>query len=550
MPPLSTRVIHSALWGAYGDALGFMSELATDPNVVKARTGTRLIEQTMPWVRRIGGKFGVECKLPAGCYSDDTQLRLATCRSIRSNGTFDVDAFAKIELPVWTCYALGAGRGSKAAAASLSRDGVTWYSNFYHSEGANYLEGGGNGAAMRIQPHVWTMKKSGSRELLRDITKNAICTHGHPRGILGAAFHGLCLEHVLSFGFMPGPEEWRHFVSKLSAVPELMDEDPDIRMFWLPVWTKKCGATFREACFEVQNEFKQDIAALCSIQDDEPSTQYRSAIRCLDAMNERERGSATKTALIAAFLCYTSGDHDPESALIMAANVLGSDTDSIASMAGTMLGCIANGPPPGALMDAEYLTTQALRMARIAEEQFVEHIPYPDLMQWSPPRTQQDCVILVDGIMEVLGLGKVVEQRESFSQPRSEAAIWQWLALASGQTILAKRRKHPQTRNQLNAPTPKEETRKANQPSEAQLSFFADQQEEPGIDELTKRAIASGFEPVLIGEQIVMLAGSKGGIEKAIAYAAIIAKAVVARSKSGETRTSNLGNPRKQRSST
>src|SRR5690554_4846742 len=101
------RVRRSALWAAYGDALGFITELA-DEKSVKWRVGRERIQRTMNWRRRVGGKYGVEVEIPAGCYSDDTQLRLSTARAIRGDGVFDVEAFAKVELPVWTSYALGA----------------------------------------------------------------------------------------------------------------------------------------------------------------------------------------------------------------------------------------------------------------------------------------------------------------------------------------------------------------------------------------------------------------------------------------------------------
>jgi ADP-ribosylglycohydrolase len=103
----------------------------------------------MPWRRRIGGKFGVEIDLPAGVYSDDTQLRLATARAIRGSGRFDVEAFSKIELPVFLAYELGAGRGTRSAAAELGKRSVRWSNNLFDRNGADYVAGGGNGAAMR-----------------------------------------------------------------------------------------------------------------------------------------------------------------------------------------------------------------------------------------------------------------------------------------------------------------------------------------------------------------------------------------------------------------
>src|SRR5438270_9294002 len=73
----------SAIWAAWGDALGFPTELLPDLEYLHRRIGANRIETTVSWRRRIGGRMGVEVELPAGMYSDDTQLRLAVCRSIR-----------------------------------------------------------------------------------------------------------------------------------------------------------------------------------------------------------------------------------------------------------------------------------------------------------------------------------------------------------------------------------------------------------------------------------------------------------------------------------
>ena len=104
------------------------------------------------WTDRLHGDDGSVCptgvtvKLPQGCYSDDSQLRLATGRSIRSDG-FDVEAFSKIELPVWLSYALGGGKATSAAATNLARPRVQWFANTFRG----WTDSGGNGAAMRIQ---------------------------------------------------------------------------------------------------------------------------------------------------------------------------------------------------------------------------------------------------------------------------------------------------------------------------------------------------------------------------------------------------------------
>jgi ADP-ribosylglycohydrolase len=110
------KICRSALWAAYGDAVGFPTELVSEAQF-RGRTGLASMHGTIAWRRRVGGMFGPNVQFPVGAYSDDTQLRLATSRAIRGDALFDVESFAKIELPVWLNYALGAGRGSKLAAA-------------------------------------------------------------------------------------------------------------------------------------------------------------------------------------------------------------------------------------------------------------------------------------------------------------------------------------------------------------------------------------------------------------------------------------------------
>ena len=111
---LSQAACDSAMWAAYGDALGFITE-GTDARGVNRRLAGKTLGP-VTWRRKLGYK-GPEVELPAGAYSDDTQLRLATSRAI-SDGQFDVESFALCELPLWPAYALGGGRGSLDARAT------------------------------------------------------------------------------------------------------------------------------------------------------------------------------------------------------------------------------------------------------------------------------------------------------------------------------------------------------------------------------------------------------------------------------------------------
>jgi len=126
-------VVNSALWAAAGDALGWMTELSRGAGGVKYRTGTGSVAEPMAWKRRIGGKFGVTVELPAGTYTDDTQLRLSVSRAIRGAGARDVEALGKIEVTDWHGYCLGAGIGCRDAATNHTKRGVNWCVHFLYT---------------------------------------------------------------------------------------------------------------------------------------------------------------------------------------------------------------------------------------------------------------------------------------------------------------------------------------------------------------------------------------------------------------------------------
>jgi hypothetical protein len=54
------------------------------------------------------------------------------------------------------------------------------------------------------------------------------------------------------------------------------------------------------------------------------------------------------------------------------------------------------------------------------------------------------------------------------------------------------------------------------------------------IDELTRKAIGSGFDAAIIGGHLIEPAKYPDGIERAVAYASIVVKAKIARIKAGK----------------
>ena len=125
----------------------------------------------------------------------------------------------------------------------------------------------------------------------------------------------------------------------------------------------------------------------------------------------------------------------------MAANELGTDTDTIATMAGALLGACGSSPePPERPLDADYLVCEADRLAAIAAGEDVAHHPYPDILTWAAPRTQADALVRADGQLAVEGLGAVSEIAADPSWTARRDFAWQWVRTDFGQTLLIKRR--------------------------------------------------------------------------------------------------------------
>ncbi|NWD47483.1 ADP-ribosylglycohydrolase family protein [Pseudomonas gingeri] len=569
---IENSIVNSALWAAAGDALGWISEL-TDRRGLVRRIGGSELRSPVAWKRKIGGMSGPQAALPAGTYSDDTQLRLAVCRSIQGDGTFDVEAFAKIELSVWPSYALGAGRGSKAAASNVAKRDINWFSNFFSStDGPSYVSSGGNGAAMRIQPHVWQRAKSNQRDYLLDVIKDSLTTHGHMRGLCGAIFHADCLAYTISHGEIPGPSEWLNFTERFSEIVDIIKTDHQLGRFWIGAWEKESGDSLINSIERVKSELTQDIAKLSDFPTNIKNS-YFTALELLDCLGDR-KGTGTNTALAAAYLAWIAQDISLEDALLIAANTLGSDTDTIATMTGALLGVIAIAPPSWPIQDIEYIKMQAQRMAKIATHQSCDSFMYPDLLSWQPPLSQSDSIGIYEGKKALTGLGLITAFDQTWT---SGDFIWQWYELDFGQTILCKSRskslkqlnsnsiasKTKNKENDLNyAPINKKIYQEAQKPynfesSEDNETFSlraenppirkelknnilpehpenkAQQPNNRSLDEITNIAIRSNFNEEVIGACLLESINGDNGIEKAMAFSAIIAKALLARRNRG-----------------
>ena len=427
------RTQNSMLWAAYADALGFISE-SVDDKGLKRRIGGTALDRLMPWNRRIGGRGGVEVELFTGCWSDDTQLRMAICRSIAHYG-FDIETFAHIELPVWPAYALGAGLASKAAAANLGKRDTLWYANTFRG----WTEAGGNGAAMRIQPHVWASTDLENGYML-DVIIDCVCTHGHPRAIVGACFHASTLAHCLRFGNIPNWKKCKDIAIELKGEYQKIESHINLGATWMILWEKETGKKFEDVWDLTIDELCETIHRAESLGYKITLTdKYHEICEGLGLRNKQQRGSGILTPVAAVALAQIS----PNSyeGVRTAANALLTDTDSIGTMTGALLGaCHASDPPPQEVLDNEYLLYQADRLVTMSQDQPVDSHSYPDLLTWIAPQTQADSLVIDNGHLMVEGLGRVTKlEIEPFWAQRKRFA-WQWVRTDFGQTLLIKHR--------------------------------------------------------------------------------------------------------------
>jgi ADP-ribosylglycohydrolase len=528
------------LWAAYGDAIGFITELA-DRTLVRRRAGTSEVTALVAWRRRVGGRFGIDIDLPAGCYSDDTQLRLATCRAIGANGKFDSEVFAKVELPVWRTYALGAGTGTKSAAQALAKPDTRWPTNFFRVKNCDYISVGGNGAAMRVQPHVWaTAGKTDNQRLITDIIYNAVATHGHPRAILGAVFHGLCLRHAFETGKVPSCDEWVGVRRALGDVAGIMRRDTNLGPLWIPLWEERSRQSVDDAFGKTNAEIDVCLEIARSALDrvrssDERQSRYADVVEAFDGYSHESRGTGTKTAVLASLLALIFQD-DPHKCVLTSANLLGSDTDTIATMAGAIVGAASDNDPPEKVLDDSYLIQQADRLYNIGQRSETTSFHYPDLLFWQAPTTELDSLCSGDGdSWEVAGLGKAKPIGHAYTKGTSTGPAYQWYKLAFGQTVLLKqRRPEYQPARRRDGAVKKEgsevmTTEKRDLRAEATPIFDEKHNVSIAIDEATDRAIHSGFNPEVIGKLLLQLSEGEFGVERASAFAAIIAKAKLVR---------------------
>lgn len=320
---------------AVGDALGWPSE-QNSKNVTKAEQNSKEIFRK--WSRREGGQFWSHYEdINPGEYSDDTQLIIATARSLRYGEKWS-QAFTKIELPAWLSYERGGGGATKRAAQSWKRKNTPWdLEKEKRVDVERYFNAGGNGVAMRILPHIFNNEMS-YEDIMNQIFINGIFTHGHPRALIGAMVYAdallylLELEETLGYGelieyLLNRKDKWANF------------PDANKTKIWLNVANVIHGDNYKDLWEEVAREMIDLLKIAKDGIDDGALDMGNSVLERMGCFNKNINGAGTVTAGAAIYLSskYASS---PKLGLLEAAYLQNADTDTLASMVGGILGMI------------------------------------------------------------------------------------------------------------------------------------------------------------------------------------------------------------------
>jgi len=219
-------------------------------------------------------------------------------------------------------------------AKAISRRQAEWNNNFFDFESRgkhyDYTQAGANGGAMRISPHVLA-NINHELSAMKGIFKNTVITHGHPRAIWGGLLYGKCLSTLLS----DKPRGIEHFLRDLESFVtslELRLIDDELES-WIIRWSKCSGQPFTIAFDQTRKEVL-DFLSIIGQSRTQPLEKTYETLGCF-APSTKGSGTATVAAAISVFLKH-GGDY--EHAVLKAINMFGSDTDTIGSMVGAMIG--------------------------------------------------------------------------------------------------------------------------------------------------------------------------------------------------------------------
>jgi len=314
---------------AIGDALGWPNE----PRSKNRTKSPKVVDHFVEWTRSSNNPRWHDEKILPGEYSDDTQLTLSVARSIIT-GNWE-NFFAEKELPFWLNYERGGGGALLKAAKSCRKGLLLWQSQYNR----DYFNAGGNGAVMRILPHVIASAKTAdTTKLMLDVIKDTLITHGHPRAFLGATCYAYALDYLLKKDTVL---EYGELVTAVIDGQNVWGAalDPDVFGKWLNV-AKQCHdydfsvewKNVRDRMVR-QLEFIRGSLKKGLILED---IKVLTDLECFDKSN-----GAGDVAVLSAIYLASRYANNPSLGIKIPAFLFGADTDTIASITGGLLGMLS-----------------------------------------------------------------------------------------------------------------------------------------------------------------------------------------------------------------
>jgi ADP-ribosylglycohydrolase/catechol 2,3-dioxygenase-like lactoylglutathione lyase family enzyme len=330
MASVIDRTLQEAATGAIvayavGDALGWPVE----PRGNRVG-GTRELEPDLAfkaWERREGGRFAPHTEeMPAGIYSDDTQLTLAVARSLKHTDWWE--HFTRIELPWWQHYELGGGGALRRAAQAWGKERPPWDPD---GGAKGYWHAGGNGAAMRVLAHA--VYAHDFEQMRRDVLADGAASHGDPVALVGAQLFAYVLWNLLHraapIGWGELLEDALHNVDRWARFEP--NAVPDHWGAHLPDdYTERWHKTVEHTNDQLRYARNQLAHGALNVD-----RQVLEDLGCFS----KTGGAGTTTAVSVLYLASRHAS-DPSQGLLRAAYAYGADTDTLAAMTGALLGAI------------------------------------------------------------------------------------------------------------------------------------------------------------------------------------------------------------------
>lgn len=367
------KALGALLGAAVGDALGWPNEMPA--RRVRGGNGgaATLTSGFETWRRRSGGRFMPhEEIIRAGEFSDDTQLLLCSARSLL-HGAEWLDHLVFKELPAWRLYQRGGGGATKRAVDMWLNGHSPWSLPEDDSKLKGYFDAGGNGVAMRILPHAVVGAHDESfHPTAQAILLNGICTHGHPRALLGALAYGFVVWRALR---MSGTLGYGQLIELALSHRKDWSFFPE-RAGLLSSWREQAQKAHQRSFDQLWSKTESEMSALlekslAGIKAGAISIDSKilSELGCFDRSMS---GSGTISAAAAIYIASKYAP-DPQNGIMEAANSRGADTDTLASMAGGLLGVIAGTEwlqrYRNQLQDERYITELAQRLESLEYDQ-------------------------------------------------------------------------------------------------------------------------------------------------------------------------------------